>query len=68
MRTLIVVDLVLAEIADAAVPVVRLGVAGGTRLTIAGPEGTWINSPMDQITTTWRDRLPVALGEGTSQA
>jgi len=63
-----VVDLVLAEIADAAVPVVRLGVAGGTRLTIAGPEGTWINSPMDQITTTWRDRLPVALGEGTSQA
>ena len=57
-------DEVLARAAAAGVPAVALGRAGGDRLAI----GEVVDLPVDEVVRTWRDRLPVALGAGTTQA
>lgn len=50
--------------ADAAgVPVARLGLAHGTDLSIKG----LVEVPVAALTETWKNRLPDALGSGTSQ-
>ncbi|WP_426570872.1 phosphoribosylformylglycinamidine synthase subunit PurL [Aquihabitans sp. McL0605] len=58
------VDELLARAAAAGVPAVPLGSAGGDRFAVDG----LIDLPADEVITTWRDRLPVALGAGTTQA
>jgi phosphoribosylformylglycinamidine synthase II len=50
--------------ADAGVPVQRIGVAAGDRLSIKG----LVDLPLAEAVDAWRDRLPVALGAGTAQA
>jgi hypothetical protein len=57
-------DTVVARAASAGVPVAVLGTAGGDRVTIA----ELVDLPAETVITTWRDRLPVALGAGTTQA
>ena len=54
----------VARAEAAGVAAVVLGVAGGDRLVIAD----LVDLPADEVITTWRDRLPVALGAGTTQA
>ena len=49
---------------EAGVAAVLLGAAGGDRLVIAD----LVDLAADEVITTWRDRLPVALGAGTTQA
>jgi phosphoribosylformylglycinamidine synthase len=46
------------------VAAVRLGEAGGDRLVI----GDLVDLPVEHVIVTWRDRLPTALGAGTTQA
>jgi hypothetical protein len=48
---------------DAGVPTARIGVAGGDRLSIKG----LLDLSLADATSTWRDRLPSALGAGTTQ-
>jgi hypothetical protein len=47
---------------------VVIGTAGGDRVTISGSGGPLVDTPLDHLTRTWRDRLPDALGAGTTQA
>ena len=48
---------------EAAVDVVRLGLAGGDRLVVKG----LLDIAVAEVAATWRDRLPAALGHGTAQ-
>jgi phosphoribosylformylglycinamidine synthase len=48
---------------EAGVPTSRIGVAGGDRLSIKG----LLDLSLAEATSTWRDRLPSALGAGTTQ-
>jgi phosphoribosylformylglycinamidine synthase len=63
-------DAVLAQAGSAGVPAVVLGRAGGDRVRITtGQDGSaLIDLDLAEITTAWRDRLPEALGTGTTQA
>jgi phosphoribosylformylglycinamidine synthase len=63
-------DAVLAQAGSAGVPAVVLGRAGGDRVRITtGHEGhALIDLDLVEVTTAWRDRLPEALGTGTTQA
>ncbi|MEO6988624.1 MAG: phosphoribosylformylglycinamidine synthase subunit PurL [Aquihabitans sp.] len=62
-------DGVLASAKAADVPAVVLGTAGGSTFRVATPDGTaLVEVPLDELTATWRDRLPDALGAGTTQA
>ena len=54
----------LARSDAAGVPAVVLGTAGGDRVVLAD----LVDLSAQQVITTWRDRLPVALGAGTTQA
>jgi phosphoribosylformylglycinamidine synthase len=45
------------------VPTARIGVAGGDRLSVKG----LFDLSLDDATRAWRDRLPLALGSGTTQ-
>ena len=47
----------------AGVPTSRIGAAGGDRLRIKD----LLDLPVDQVAGRWRDRLPEALGHGTTQ-
>lgn len=47
----------------AGVPTARIGVAGGDRLTVKG----LFDLGLAEATSAWRDRLPDALGAGTTQ-
>ena len=64
----------LADLLDqasaAGVPAVVLGSAGGSRFTVTpGPDrAPFIDITVEDLTATWRDRLPDALGAGTTQA
>lgn len=49
--------------AEAGVPVQRVGVATGDRLSVKG----LFEVGLEEATGAWRDRLPVALGSGTTQ-
>jgi phosphoribosylformylglycinamidine synthase len=67
-RALVCVDpeqvrtvLTICEAAD--LPVTRLGVAGGDRFSLKD----LLDLPLDDLTSSWRDRLPNALGSGTTQ-
>jgi phosphoribosylformylglycinamidine synthase II len=58
-------DLTAVEAAAAAagVPITRLGVATGDRLTVKD----LLDVPLDEAVAAWRDRIPNALGSGTTQ-
>ena len=43
---------------------VRMGLAGGDRLVVKDV----LDLPLAEVTATWRDRLPGALGHGTTQS
>ncbi|HEX2577901.1 MAG TPA: AIR synthase-related protein, partial [Aquihabitans sp.] len=59
----------LLAAADAAgVPAVELGSAGGDRFRLGGPAEALVDVAVGDLTATWRDRLPDALGAGTTQA
>ena len=47
----------------AGVPTMRVGVAGGDRLSVKG----LLDLGVDQVVDAWRGRLPGALGHGTTQ-
>jgi len=47
----------------AGVPTARIGVAGGDRFTVKGV----VDLAVAEVVTSWRDRLPTALGQGTTQ-
>ena len=53
---------VLARCEAAGVPVARLGVATGDRISVKG----MMDIALDEATSAWRDRLPLALGVGTT--
>jgi phosphoribosylformylglycinamidine synthase len=57
-------DALVARSGEAGVAAVRLGVAGGDRFQVDG----LVDLPLDQVVSTWRDRLPQALGTGTTQS
>jgi len=57
-------EALVARAAGAGVPAVVLGHAGGDRLVL----GEVVDLAADEVVSTWRDRLPVALGAGTTQA
>ncbi|CAB4324319.1 unannotated protein [freshwater metagenome] len=59
-ENLIAVENVLAA---AGVPVARIGVAGGDRFSIKG----LLDLPLAEVTGTYRNRIPDALGSGTAQ-
>ncbi len=53
----------------AGVDVAHLGTAGGDHLRISAADGTTlVDVSVERATATWRDRLPDALGAGTTQA
>jgi phosphoribosylformylglycinamidine synthase len=54
---------VLQRCEAAGVPVARLGVATGDRISVKGI----VDIALGEATSAWRDRLPVALGAGTTQ-
>ena len=54
---------VLNVLEHAGVPHARIGVATGDRVIVKG----LVDLPLDDVTTSWRDRLPAALGAGTTQ-
>jgi phosphoribosylformylglycinamidine synthase len=54
---------VLERAAAAGVPAADLGTAGGERFEVVG----LVDLPLDEVVSTWRDRLPHALGEGNVQ-
>jgi phosphoribosylformylglycinamidine synthase II len=64
------VDDVLARAESTGVAAVRLGTAGGDRLRIAaGPEASvLVDAGVTEVMAAYRDRLPNALGAGTTQA
>jgi hypothetical protein len=45
------------------VPTARIGVAGGDRLAIKG----LLDVGLAEATAAWRDKVPAALGSGTTQ-
>ena len=47
----------------AGVPTARIGVASGDRLAVKG----LFDVSLADATAAWRDRLPLALGSGTTQ-
>jgi phosphoribosylformylglycinamidine synthase subunit PurL len=53
----------LERAAAAGVPAADLGVAGGDRFEVVD----LVDLPLDEVVSTWRDRLPHALGEGNVQ-
>ncbi len=55
-------DAVLRAAAAAAVPARTVGTAGGDRFIIDG----LVDLPLADVTAAWRDRLPRALGAGTT--
>ena len=57
-------DALVARASEAGVAAVHLGVGGGDRFQIDG----LVDLPLDRVVTTWRDRLPEALGAGTTQS
>ncbi len=66
-RVLVCVDpevgpAVLERCEAAGVPTVRLGVAGGDRLSVKG----LVDVPLADAVAAWRDRLPAALGSGST--
>jgi phosphoribosylformylglycinamidine synthase len=50
-------------LADAGVPVERIGLATGDRLVVKD----LVDLPLTEAVSAWRDRLPAALGAGTTQ-
>ena len=59
---------VLARAAELGVPAVSLGDAGGDRFTLATSTGEGlVDVAVADLTATWRDRLPDALGAGNVQ-
>jgi phosphoribosylformylglycinamidine synthase II len=59
----------VTEAATAAgVPHAVIGSAGGDRFTIDGRPGTLVDASLRELTRTWSERLPEALGAGTTQA
>jgi len=48
---------------DAGIEATRLGEAGGDRLVVNG----FLDVALDDAVATWRDRIPDALGAGTTQ-
>ena len=72
-----VVACVPADVADglveralaAGVAAIRLGTAGGERFVVERGDGTapMVDRPVAEVSARWRDRLPDALGAGTSQ-
>jgi phosphoribosylformylglycinamidine synthase len=54
---------VLAAAEAAGVPAVRLGLATGDRVVVKD----LVDLPLEELRSAWRDRLPAALGHGTSQ-
>jgi phosphoribosylformylglycinamidine synthase len=54
---------VLSRCEAAGVPVARMGVATGDRISVKG----FLDVAVDAATSAWRDRLPTALGTGTTQ-
>jgi phosphoribosylformylglycinamidine synthase len=48
---------------EAGVPFARIGVASGARITVKG----LLDVSLAEARATWRDRLPAALGAGTTQ-
>ncbi|CAN5539966.1 phosphoribosylformylglycinamidine synthase subunit PurL [soil metagenome] len=61
-------DALLARAAEAGVAATVLGAAGGDRFRIGGADGTLVDLLAADVLRTWRDRLPDALGAGTTQA
>jgi len=41
----------------------RIGVAGGDRVSVKG----LLDLPLAEVTGSWADRIPAALGSGTAQ-
>ncbi|MCU1455433.1 MAG: phosphoribosylformylglycinamidine synthase subunit [Acidimicrobiales bacterium] len=63
------VEALLAAAAAAGIAAVELGSAGGDRLAIRDTTGApLVDLLLSDAVTTWRDRLPNALGEGVIQA
>jgi phosphoribosylformylglycinamidine synthase len=62
------VDPVVTAAQDAGVAHVVLGSVGGDRLTVSGAGGALVDVELGRLVDTWRDRLPDALGAGTTQA
>ena len=58
---------VLAAATEAGVAYVELGRAGGDRFRIDGNMGTVVDIGVKELTSTWQNRLPDALGAGTTQ-
>jgi phosphoribosylformylglycinamidine (FGAM) synthase-like enzyme len=54
---------VLERLEQAGVPVARIGVAGGDRFAVKG----LVDVALGDLTSAWTDRLPDALGSGTTQ-
>ena len=54
---------VLDQCDAAGVPTARIGVAGGERLSVKG----LFDIGLDEATNAWSDRIPSALGAGTTQ-
>jgi hypothetical protein len=54
---------VLDRIEAAGVEVARIGVVGGDRFSVKG----LLDVPLEDLTAAYRDRLPEALGSGTTQ-
>ena len=54
---------VLERLEQAGVPVARIGVAGGDRFAVKG----LVDVALTDLTSAWTDRLPDALGSGTTQ-
>jgi phosphoribosylformylglycinamidine synthase subunit PurL len=52
-----------STLGHAGVPFARIGVAGGDRLSVKG----LLDVPLVAAVEAWRDRLPAALGAGTTQ-
>ena len=50
-------------LAEAGVPVSRIGVAGGDRVSVKG----LLDLPLAEVAGSWEDRIPAALGSGTAQ-
>ena len=61
---------VMARAVAAAVVAADIGSAGGDRFTVSPAEGAppLVDIAVADLTATWRDRLPTALGAGTTQA
>ncbi len=58
----------LARADDAGIAAALLGTVGGDRFLVSGSAGVLVDVTVADLTATWRDRLPDALGTGTTQA